>query len=199
MAPLVVPGTYTVALSTLVDGQLKPIGTPQKFEVYGVDGAGTRTAATLAEQQQLAALGRSVLGAVSVIDETLEQLPFFKRAIDATPAAGPELVAQVRQVETKLRDMRERLAGDPTLARRNEATPLSLLDRLNGTISNSWSTTLEPPTRQERAQSEIVSQAFGGILEDLRRLLDTDLRQVETAAEAAGVPWTPGRFPRAPR
>jgi len=195
MGPLVVPGTYTVALSTLVDGQLKPLGTPQKFEVYGVDGAGTRTAATLAEQQQFAALGRSVLGAISVVDETLEQLPFFKRAIDATPTAGPELVAQVRQVETKLRDLRERLAGDPTLARRNEATPPSLLDRLNGTISNSWSTTLQPPTTQERAQMEIVSRAFGGILDDLRRLLDTDLRQLETTAESAGVPWTPGRFP----
>jgi hypothetical protein len=46
---------------------------------------------------------------------------------------------------------------------------------------------------------EIVNREFGGIVEDLRRVLDTDLRQLETAAEAAGVPWTPGRFPRAPR
>jgi hypothetical protein len=199
MGPLVVPGTYTVTLSTLVDGQLKQIGEPRQFEVYGVDGAGTRTAAMLAEQQQLAALARSVLGAVSVIDETLDQLPFFKRAIDATPTAGPDLVAQVRQAETKLRDLRERLAGDPTLARRNEATPPALLDRLNGAMGNGWSRTLEPPTAQERAQMEIVNREFGGIVEDLRRVLDTDLRQLETAAEAAGVPWTPGRFPRAPR
>jgi len=126
-------------------------------------------------------------------------LPFLKRAIDATPTAGPELLAQERQVETRLRDLRERLAGDPTLARRNEATPPSLLDRLGGAINNGWSTTLEPPTAQERAQTEIVSRAFGSILEDLRRLLDTDLRQLETGAESAGVPWTPGRFPRAPR
>jgi hypothetical protein len=199
IGPLVVPGTYTVALSTLVDGQLKPIGAPRQFEVYGLDGPGARTTATLAEEQQLAALGRSVLGTAALIDQTLSQLPFLKRAIDATPTAGPALVEQVRQVETKLRDLRERLAGDPTLARRNEATPLSLLDRLNGTIGNSWSSTLEPPTPQERAQIEIVGSTFGAVLEELRRVLDTDLRQLEAAAEAAGVPWTPGRFPRAPR
>ena len=199
IGPLVVPGTYTVALSTLVDGQLKAIGAPRQFEVYGLDGAGARTGATLAEQQQLAALGRSVLGTAAVIDEALSQLPFLKRAIDATPTAGPALVAQARQVETKLRDLRERLAGDPTLARRNEATPLSLLDRLNAAMANSWSSTLEPPTPQERAQIQIVGTAYGSIVEDLRTLLDTDVRQLEAAAEAAGVPWTPGRFPRVPR
>lgn len=199
IGPLVVPGTYTVALSTLVDGQLKAIGAPRQFEVYGLDGAGTRTAETMAEEQQFAALSRSVLGTAAVIDEALSQLPLLQRAIDATPTAAPALVAQARQVETKLRDLRERLAGDPTLARRNEATPLSLLDRLNGTMGSSWSSTLEPPTPQARAQLQIVGTAYGSIVEDLRRLLDTDLRQLEDAAEAAGVPWTPGRFPRVPR
>ena len=115
------------------------------------------------------------------------------------PRPAPSSWRRYGEIETRLHDVRERLAGDPTLARRNEATPLALLDRLNATISNGWSTTLEPPSAQQRAQIEIVGGAFGSILEDLRRLLDTDLRQLESAAEAAGVPWTPGRFPQAPR
>src|SRR5699024_8784574 len=160
-------------LSTLVDGELRPIGMPRQFEVYGLDGAGTRTTTTLAEQQQVAALGRAVLGAAAVIDETLARLPFLKRAVDATPTAGPQLVQQVRQVETRLRDLRERLAGDPTLARRNEAAPVSLLARLSATISNSWSSTLEPPNAQQLAQVELVGGSFSAILEELRRVLDT--------------------------
>ena len=33
------------------------------------------------------------------------------------------------------------------------------------------------------------------VLGTLRGLVDADLKRVEAAAEAAGVPWTPGRLP----
>jgi hypothetical protein len=160
--------------------------------------SGDRSAASLAEQQRTAELERSVLGTASLLDKTLEQLRFLKRAIDETPGADSSLVRRVRAIEQRLLDARELLQGDPTRGRRNEASPPSLLARLTGAIGASWSSTLEPPSPAQLAQVEIVRAEFGQVLQQVRQLVEVDLKALETAAEAAGVPWTPGRLPRVP-
>jgi hypothetical protein len=54
---------------------------------------------------------------------------------------------------------------------------------------------LEPPTATQRRQYDILSTEFAAVLTKLRTIADTRLRTVETAAEQAGAPWTPGRIP----
>jgi len=36
------------------------------------------------------------------------------------------------------------------------------------------------------------------VLSRVRQIIDVDLKSLEQAAEAAGVPWTSGRIPRPP-
>jgi len=198
LAPLVVPGTYQVSFAKRIDGVFASIGETQRFEVVGIDGPGTRTAATLASQQRTVELGRTALGASALITETLSRITLLKRAIDETPSADTGLAHRVRMVETKLRDVQETLGGDATRGRRNEASPPSLLDRLGGAMYNGWSGTLEPPTATQQADLEIVRAKFDGILQQVRQIIDVDLKSLEQAAETAGVPWTTGRFPKPP-
>lgn len=201
-APFVIPGRYQVALWSRVDGVLTRLAGPITLAVVPADPpaarSGDRSAASLAEQQRTAELERSVLGTASLLDKTLEQLRFLKRAIDETPGADSSLVRRVRAIEQRLLDARELLQGDPTRGRRNEASPPSLLARLTGAIGASWSSTLEPPSPAQLAQVEIVRAEFGQVLQQVRQLVEVDLKALETAAEAAGVPWTPGRLPRVP-
>src|SRR4029079_12081775 len=79
-APFVVPGTYQVALAKREAGKFTPLVEPQRFEVVGVDGPGTRTVTTLAQQQRAAELNREVLGLNSVINEVSARLSMFRRA-----------------------------------------------------------------------------------------------------------------------
>jgi hypothetical protein len=153
-----------------------------------------RTPAVFQEQQRTAELERQVLGADALLDETVTRLRFLKRAIDETPGADTSLVRRVRVLEQQLQDTRELLNGDPTRARRNEASPPSLLNRIQSAIGNGWSQTLEPPTAAQQAQIDIVRAEFGRVLERVRQLVGVDLRALEVAAESAGVPWTPGRI-----
>ena len=44
-------------------------------------------------------------------------------------------------------------------------------------------------------QGMVVAAEFEKVLAQLRPVIDTDLRRVEDAAEAAGAPWTSGRVP----
>jgi hypothetical protein len=95
-------------------------------------------------------------------------------------------------------DVNERLNGDPTRGRRNESSPTGLLARLQIALGQARGATLEAPTPAQLAQIDIVRAALAGILTEIRQLAEVDVKAVESAAEAAGIPWTAGRLPQMP-
>jgi photosystem II stability/assembly factor-like uncharacterized protein len=200
--PYALPGQYTARLYTRIDGVLSPIGTPMTFAVVDADPAGSRrnprTAAILATELRNVQLERAALGAGAYLNDMTGKLNFLRRAIDESPRSDSALVRQVRALQTRLLDLQERLNGDPTRGRRNESSPTGLLARLQIALSQSRSTTLEAPTEAQLAQMEIVRSALTAILGDIRQFAEVEVRAVETAAEAAGIPWTAGRLPQAP-
>ena len=198
VAPFAPPGTYQVALAKRVDGVFTPLATPQRFQVVDVDSVPGRTMATIADQRKIAELERSVLGTSALINEAQRRVGFLKRAIDETPGADTSLAHRVRTLEQQLRDANELLNGDPTRARRNEAVPQSMTARLGGAIGSAWGTSLTALNAAQRAQIDIVRRDFDAVLARVRQLVDVDLKNLEQASEAAGVPWTPGRLPKPP-
>ncbi|HEY9227237.1 MAG TPA: hypothetical protein VIP11_11350, partial [Gemmatimonadaceae bacterium] len=191
---LVGPGTYIVSLAKRVDGVTTPLGEPQKFEVYMLDGgAPGRTPAIVAFQGQAAKLQRAMSGASSLVDELTARTQALMRAIEDSPGAGPKLGTDVRTIDRALRDIRETLSGDPTMSRRQEPTAPSLMGRLN--VLTQASRSFDAPTATQQRQYEIVAGEYTKVQTRLRTILDSDLKRVEAAAEAAGVPWTSGRIP----
>jgi hypothetical protein len=187
-----------VSFATRVDGVFTPIGESQSFQVVAIDGPDARRMASLADQKKIAELSRSVLALEQVVRESLNRMTLFKRAVDETPTADTTLQRRVRIITDRLKDAQELLGGDPTMANRNEPTPPSLLGRLRGSIGSNWGSTLEAPTPQQLAELELVRSKFGGILAQVRQLIEVDVKALEQSAEQAGVPWTAGRFPRPP-
>ena len=197
-APYVVPGTYNVSFATRIDGVFTPLAETQSFQVFAIDSPTTRTMASLADQQRIADLERSVFGLEQIVRESLGRMALFKRAIDETPGADVSLQQRVRVMTDRLKDAQEALGGDPTLAIRNEPTPPSLLGRLRGAVGSNWGYTLEAPTPTQLAELNFVRANFAAILAQVRQLIEVDLKALEQSAEQAGVPWTSGRFPRPP-
>ncbi len=193
--PYVVPGTYVVSLARMVDGVVTPLGEPQSFEVYPLDEVATiRSAEVVAFQQQTASLQRAVLGTNAAMGEAMARIGLLKRALNATPNADPQLTGDLRTLESSIRELQWELTGDPTVGRRGEATPTSLMQRMNRATSG-WSGLLHEVTGLQREQYDVVAAEFGGILAQLRPLMEVELKRIEDAAEAAGAPWTSGRLP----
>jgi hypothetical protein len=189
------PGTYQVSLAKRIDGVTTSLGAPQRFEVYLMDtdeDAG-RSAAVIAFQEQASKLQRAMMGANALAGELSTRVAALRRALDETPSAPARLPSDVRAIDQDLRDIREQLNGDPTLSRRQEPTPPSLMGRMQ--VMTQGARSLEPPTSTQRRQYEILSAEFATVLGKLRAIADTRLRTVEAAAEQAGAPWTPGRIP----
>ena len=197
-APYVAPGTYRVSFATRIDGVFTPVGEMQSFDVVAIDGPDARKMASLADQQRIADLGRSVFALDQVVREALTRMTLFRRAVDETPTADTTLQRRVRVMANRLRDAQELLGGDPTMSSRNEPTPPSLLGRLRGAVGSNWGATLEAPTPQQLAEIELVRSRFGAILAQVKQLIEIELNALEQSAEQAGVPWTAGRFPRPP-
>jgi hypothetical protein len=194
--PYVVPGTYTVTIAKLVDGVMTPLGQPQTVEVYQLAPvAAPRTAAALAFDQRASALQRAVLGANAAAGEAASRAELLQRALHDTPDATPQLLGEVGAVRDSLRAIQWALNGDPTVERRQEASPPALSDRLRRISGGALLGALGDPTGSQLRQYEIIAEAFDDILARLRRTVEVDLKRAEDAAEAAGAPWTSGRIP----
>jgi photosystem II stability/assembly factor-like uncharacterized protein len=195
--PLAMPGTYRVALAKVVDGTVTPLGEPVSFsaEILATASLPAPDRARVLEfEQKTARLQRAVLGSVETAKEAQKRLDGLKKALPDTPAGPPALAAQARELDLRLKDLQTALSGDRVLAKVQEPVPASILDRVQSVVHGHWSTT-SAPTGTHLRSYEIAAQEFAPVLERLRALVETDLKELEAKAESAGAPWTPGRVP----
>ncbi len=196
--PLAVPGTYTVDLYLEKDEQRTAIAEPQSFEVVPLGRASLPVAdpATLAAfQHQVADLQRAVMGASRAAGEAEEQLRYLRQAVAATPAAGPEFLSRIGQLEDRLADLQLEMDGDSLRRSRNLPTPPSISSRVNTVVRGLWRSTAGATATQERDYG-LAADAFDEYLPRLRQLIETDLESLQDDLEAIGAPWTPGRLPK---
>jgi len=57
-----------------------------------------------------------------------------------------------------------------------------------------WSTT-SAPTQTQKDSYTIASEEFELLLARVKKLVETDLKNLEQQMEQYGAPWTPGRVP----
>ncbi|MCK5378179.1 MAG: glycosyl hydrolase [Acidobacteria bacterium] len=195
--PLAIPGTYSVTLSSLVDGQLQPSAGPETFTLKPLDLA-TFPAEDRTEVQafrlEAAELQRAVHAAVEVVAEVDDRLEHLRQAALETPNADQKLLSEIASLEADLEGLRRELTGDRSAARRNHAVAPSILGRIEGVVGDQWYVT-SAPTQINRDSLRWAGEAFTELLPKLRHLVKDRLQPLETQLETAGAPWTPGRFP----
>jgi hypothetical protein len=200
MGPLAAPGKYKVSMALSRDGVLTPVGETHTFVTSPL---GTATmpltdadrASLLEFQQKTGRLQRAVLGAVQVMREQQQRLGLIKKALSETPGADAKLFEEVRQFEDRLRRIQMALTGDTVVSRYNEPTPSSIVNRVQGIVSGHWTST-SAATQTHREAYRVAAEAFGPVLEQLRTLVDVDIKSLHDRLEAIGAPYTPGRVPR---
>jgi photosystem II stability/assembly factor-like uncharacterized protein len=200
IGPMAVPGTYEVSLASRVDGVVTPLGEPQRFEAQALGTASLPAEdkqALLQFQQETAALQRAVLGSVRLVEDTDARLALIEKAILQSPVLDQSLLDQARNLRDRLHAIDVSLSGDETIRSRSEPTPPSIEDRVDDVVYGHWTST-SAPTETQREAFRIAGAELAPVLDDLRRLIETDLAALEETLDARGAPWTPGRIPRWP-
>ncbi len=194
--PLAMPGEYTAELVRRTDAGAERLGEPQSFtpKPLPTDAPPSDPAARHAFQSEVATLQRAIFGAVEALEASVERVEALAEAIDHS-AAGDDLRTEAAAIRGELLDLRVRFLGDDTVRSRREAVLPGIRDRIQRVVGAFWSTA--DPTTTHRRQAEIAAEEFAPANALLVELVETRLAALEARADAAGVPWTPGR--RIPR
>ncbi len=195
--PLAMPGSYTVTLEKKVDGVVTKLAEPVSFtaEVLGTASLPAPDRAKALEfEKKVARLQRAVLGSVELSKEAEKRLEMLQKALFDTPAADAALMARAKELSLNLKGIEEQLSGDKVIAKYQEPVPPSINQRVQRIVHALWSSTSAPTGTQQRGY-DIAAQQFAPVLANLRTLVDSDMKALETKAEAAGAPWTTGRVP----
>jgi photosystem II stability/assembly factor-like uncharacterized protein len=195
--PLVVPGSYSVRMFEKVDGATTEVAGPQSFKVATENSESMSAADRTAQEEFLkgvARLYRAVYGATHTAEDVQDRLKQIREALRQTPGAEKQLGAVADSIQQQDREILRALRGDQEIAKRSEAVPSSINDRIDS-IMEGERFSLAKPTQSHIDQYNIGAAEFTDVLGKLRTLVDTDLTKLEKDMEAAGAPWTPGRVP----
>jgi hypothetical protein len=195
--PLVLPGRFGVSLAQRVDGVVTPLPGTVTFNVVA-DGVGALPETDrkeLAEfQRQAARLQRGLNAALGSANELTGRLEQAKQALDRTPAADEKTRTAARSLIRANRDVLRALVGDSAMRARNENTQTSIAERV-GAVVEATRFAIAKPTGTQREAYRVASADLAPVIDKLRKMIETDVKELEKAMDAAGVPWTTGRLP----
>ena len=193
--PLAIPGTYTVDVAKIVDGETTELIAATEFEIEPMtfgETSETDREAIMAFAKEARDLALAINAATSVADDASEQLTAIRNVIRGSTTLDPAMENEVRALEVRLMDIREKFNGDPTKSRRNEPSKPGLSSRIRNAMAGAMGST-EGPTGTHKRQFELAGEEFQAVIDDLRTLVETDLAALNGKLDEAGAPWTKGR------
>ncbi len=192
-----VPGTYTLRLSRVVDGTETVLPEEITFNTVVLNNSSLPPSDRIALssfQQKVSDLSRTANGASQACEDLTDQVKIIRDVLKATPGSTESFLKQTRDLLDKLEAISIKLDGDPLLAKRNMNQTPSITERINDVVWSIYGSTSAPTQTMEDAW-KLCREALLPILQDLKRIQETDIRMLQDELERLGAPWTPGRVP----
>jgi hypothetical protein len=153
--------------------------------------AAARTAA-IEYQERVAKLQRAFTGALEQANNMKTRTTAIRRAI-ADSSADLKLLDEAIRFDRRVTEIQRALRGDETLRGLESGSPSSIQTRVNSAVAGGRGLT-GAPTGTQQANYTIAFDELNAEITKLRTL-ETELKKFESQLEAAGVPYTPGRWP----
>ena len=150
-----------------------------------------RTAAT-EYQDKVAKLQRAFTGALDQANNMKTRTTAIRRAI-ADSAADIKLLDEAARFDRRVTEILRALRGDETLRGLESGAPSTIQSRVGSAAAGARGLT-GAPTGTQQTNYTVANDQLTAETTKLRAL-ETELRRFEQQLEAAGVPYTPGRWP----
>lgn len=188
--PLVKPGTYTVELVMMADGEARKLGEAYSFDVVPVPGLDLEPDDDSTDfRVRTLELTRKASGLASQITRTRDRIDLVRRTLRQTPTDRHSMVGQLESVHRAVEGCGRRLNGDPVRHELSEPDYPTIGELISRTAFFHWRTTGAPTSTQREAldRGEVAldqtQQAFQAAVSDLDRLVEE--------LEQEGGTWTP--------
>jgi photosystem II stability/assembly factor-like uncharacterized protein len=190
----VLPGKYTVSLAKRVNGVVTELPGSETIEVAAATPYTQEERVSMVDfEEKVSKLQKALTATEEAATEAGTRLDSIKRAIDATPSLSPKLHETALNLQRELDAINLALSGDRLWRAHNEGTPASISERIQSAGSSTRGTS--HPTKTSMEQYQIGSDELAVQIPKLKKLIETDIKNLEKQLDAAGAPPTPGRLP----
>ena len=147
--------------------------------------------------KKIAEITRVMQGTENYAEALNKRALSILQALNSTPSASPELMKKAREVQLQLDEILNVKFNRNTIKpseEENPPAPVPLNARLGKLTWISWTSTGEPSQNQKDAYT-ILEAEFPPVYDQIKRIGEADIPQLEKALENLGAPVTPGRLP----
>ena len=195
----VMPGKYKVSLSMTVRDTVKQLAGPVEFNAVALNNAtlpATDKAALADFQKKVAELTRVMRGTDQYAEDLLKRSYALQTALNDVPGTNPELRGRISLVSKQLEDIMLKFKNNSNRPsdEENPPAPVTLYNRLWKMAWSHWGST-GAPTQMQLDAYKILMAEFPPVYDQIKRIGETDLVELEKEAEKLGAPATPGRLP----
>ena len=194
---LVLPGKYSVMMSKNVDGVETALTEKVLFAADVLGGLSLPAEdwdALVSFQKDVRELNRAAGGISRILGELQDKTAAFREALKSVTEGDIELTKKIRGLEKKLAGLSTKLSGDRTARTLDLDVEPGLIRRLGSIISDHRGS-LSAPTQSQRDAYALVAEEFPPILEAIKTIVETDVKEIERKLEELKAPYTPGRIP----
>lgn len=192
---LVMPGQYSVTLSSVVVGVVSELAGPVNFSCKLLEQGSLPTdmAANTAFYQKVTDIRKAVSAANDLFNTMDQRLRNINLALLDMPAPLQAYTKRAYELQQQMVSMRIKLYGDQSAARREFETLPSINDRVGGIEYAIWNSTAPVPKLYQESY-DVAAKQFSAWLTELRSM-HTSIEALEKELEINNAPYTPGRWP----
>ncbi|MDX2362640.1 MAG: glycosyl hydrolase [Crocinitomicaceae bacterium] len=191
---MVAPGSYTVEVYQVKDGNVLKMVDPMTFNVVGLNNQtliATNNDELIKFRKEVAETRRQVNGSGKLIGETEDRLKLIEHAIKNYPGVDLNLLKEVEELKNQLSDCELMLWGDWLRSRHQFETSPSISDRL-GTVYYQLSNNTTGVTNTQRKNKAIAEEEYAAFRIKLDDVI-VRLKVIEKKLEDASVPYIKGK------
>ena len=187
------PGTYTVTLSKLVDGQWTDLAGPKEFEVVPLE-KGTLEGASYEEiaafRQKYEAYQQDMSLVRIEFNKAVKKLDALKQALSRADEQPTDLIGKLHQTKTRLNTLDQQLNGylsKREVGERNDPGPGA------GFVGSAGLRTTYGPTGTHKNALDRSTKVLAKLKTELSEMVNTELPALEEAVGKTGAPMLEGQ------
>lgn len=193
----IMPGKYKIQLFKSVNGLISKMSEPVELnaKILNNNTLPAENRKNLSDfQRKVARLQKAIYGANRVIDEAKHNNEVMKKTLFALENSKVELIQKTTNIKNKIEELETKLNGNKTIERNSDNQTPSINSRLDYIITGIWACSSDPTTTQYDAY-KIASEEFKVVLEDLKQLVNSDIKNLTLEMEKLGTQWIPNTLP----
>jgi hypothetical protein len=195
----VLPGTYSVEISLVQNGQVTQLAQPANFNVKGLNNTtlpASNREKMVAFQKEISRLSKAMIGAIQLTNDLKKEVITMKQTALTLPSAHEKLLPAITDIEKELDGILFTFNGYEAKASSEEIPPVDmpLFSRLNELIDTQISSTADI-TATSTMLFNILKDEFPTVLERIKAIAEVKIVEARKLMDEKNAPYTPGRVP----